>query len=609
MSIKKLGPYRINRTLGRGGMGTVYAGTDERTGEGAAIKVLAAALATDETFRERFESEIETLKTLKHPNIVQLYGYGEQDGHLFFAMELIEGTSLEEELQNGRRFDWRATTDLGISICRALKHAHDSGVIHRDLKPANLLIDGDEQIKLTDFGIAKLFGFSPLTADGGVLGTADYMAPEQAQGDPVTPRSDLYSLGSVLFALLAGRPPFRGKSLTDVLHMLRYAEPTPVCNYAPDVPKELDRVIGQLLMKDPQKRIPTALALANVLQATKHALSIRATDTRPPADGSRQNEEFIVSAETIADLKPGEIDSIKATRTNVTEIDSGNPLDAIGHPESDRSEVELEPEVADTTQPPTGSMSHFTTVDRDQQGPEGSLYAPDSDVGAWWVRWVLAAAILASIGSAVWFAMRPPSADSLFARIQAGANRGDVAVLGDVEDHLRRFLDLFPDDIRSEQVKHWLNEVELDRLKSRFKSRLRQRRSLGSLAPWESACLQAIEIAKTNPHKAATQLQALVHVYGDHSHPSLQVEACLDLARRQLAQLQFSLASSIGRNQKLIAQRLDHADELRVSDPVAATAICRGVIELYGDKPWASELVARANRSLAEMERPEQDDD
>ena len=160
MSIKKLGPYRINRTLGRGGMGTVYAGTDERTGEGAAIKVLAAALATDETFRERFESEIETLKTLKHPNIVQLYGYGEQDGHLFFAMELIEGTSLEEELQNGRRFDWRATTDLGISICRALKHAHDSGVIHRDLKPANLLIDGDEQIKLTDFGIAKLFGGS-----------------------------------------------------------------------------------------------------------------------------------------------------------------------------------------------------------------------------------------------------------------------------------------------------------------------------------------------------------------------------------------------------------------------------------------------------------------
>ena len=166
MALEKLGPYRIGEPLGRGGMGTVYRGLNKDTNEAAAIKVLSSVLATDEAFRARFEAEIETLKTLKHPNIVQLYGYGEQNGHIFFAMELVDGTSLEEEIQNGRRFHWRETIRIGIEICRALKHAHDCGVIHRDLKPANLLVGRDNHVKLTDFGIAKLFGHTQMTAMG-----------------------------------------------------------------------------------------------------------------------------------------------------------------------------------------------------------------------------------------------------------------------------------------------------------------------------------------------------------------------------------------------------------------------------------------------------------
>ena len=151
-------------------------------------------------------------------------------------MELVRGSSLEDELRAGRRFDWREVTDLAIKLCRALKHAHDSGVIHRDIKPANLLLSEDGEIKLSDFGIARLFGNTRLTSDGGVLGTAEYMAPEQADGRVVTDRCDQYSLGGVMYALLAGRPPFRAGTLLEMLQLQRYAEPEPVRRYAPDTP-------------------------------------------------------------------------------------------------------------------------------------------------------------------------------------------------------------------------------------------------------------------------------------------------------------------------------------------------------------------------------------
>ncbi len=189
-------------------------------------------------------------------------------------MELVEGTNLEDELQAGRRFNWRETTQLGIKLCRALKHAHDHGVIHRDLKPANLLLTSDGDIKLADFGIARLFGNTRLTSDGGVIGTAEYMAPEQADGRPVTDRCDQYSLGGVLYAMLAGRPPFRGGSLPELLQYHRYSEPPRVSRLVSHVPEELDQIITRLLSKDPQARATNALVVARQLAAMEHALSV-----------------------------------------------------------------------------------------------------------------------------------------------------------------------------------------------------------------------------------------------------------------------------------------------------------------------------------------------
>ena len=273
MQIEQLGPYKIGRKLGRGGMGTVYEASLSETGEPAAVKILSVTLSHDDGFRDRFKTEIETLRKLRHPNIVRLYGFGEQDDLLFYAMELVNGRSLEDGLQAGRRFAWNEVTDYAIQTCRALKHAHDRGVIHRDIKPANLLLTPEGQVKLSDFGIAKLFGSTGLTAVGGVLGTAEYMAPEQTDGRSITPRCDLYSLGGVMYTLLAGRPPFKAATLVEMIQLQRYAEPDPVRRYAPDVPEELQFIIADLLVKDPDARIATAMVLSRRLESMRHGLS------------------------------------------------------------------------------------------------------------------------------------------------------------------------------------------------------------------------------------------------------------------------------------------------------------------------------------------------
>src|SRR3954462_7922756 len=273
-----LGPYVIDKPLGKGGMGSVYAATDPQTGQRVAIKALSPQLASAEGFRERFEAEIESLKTLRHDGIVRLYGYGEQDGILFYSMELVDGISLEDELKAGRRFNWREVTSIAIQLSLALKHAHDHGIVHRDIKPANILLGEDERVKLADFGIARLFGATSLTTAGGVLGTADYMSPEQADGRPVTARCDQYSLGGVMYALLAGRPPFRAKNLPQMLQLQRFADPEAVRRYAPETPEQLERVVMQLLSKDPASRFPNTQVLARHLQAMTNALS------RPAAD-------------------------------------------------------------------------------------------------------------------------------------------------------------------------------------------------------------------------------------------------------------------------------------------------------------------------------------
>ena len=277
MQFERLGPYKIVKQIGKGGMGSVFEAVEERAGTDqgrrVAIKALGPQMAAAEGFRERFESEIMSMMELSHEGIVQIYGKGEQDGVLFYSMELVDGTSLEEEIAKGRRFNWRETLRVGIQVCRALKHAHDVGVVHRDIKPANLLLTSEGRVKIADFGIARSFHNTSLTSAGGVLGTADYMSPEQADGRQVTEKCDQYSLGGVMYALLAGRPPFQAKTMPEMLQLQRFAEPEPVRRYATETPDQLNNLIAQLLAKDPAERFPNVMVLGRHMEAMEKALS------------------------------------------------------------------------------------------------------------------------------------------------------------------------------------------------------------------------------------------------------------------------------------------------------------------------------------------------
>ena len=584
MAIERLGPYRIGDPLGRGGMGTVYRGVDEETRQDAAVKVLSSVLASDEAFRERFEAEIETLKTLKHQNIVQLYGYGEQDGHLFYAMELVKGTSLEEELQNGRRFQWQETTRMGIDVCRALKHAHDCGVIHRDLKPANLLLSDNEQIKLTDFGIAKLFGHTQMTAQGGVLGTADYMAPEQAEGRAVTPRSDLYSLGSVMYALLSGRPPFHGKSMGEVLHMLRYADPPPLHHRAPDVPAALEKVIFQLLEKDPQKRIPTALALSNVLQATEHALSLN-QDLDDQEPSSRKVHQpghgfVITSDETIVEATPM-VDSKALTRANRSSAKE-ELQDDVSH-ETSSSEKKEE----------KTSERFFTTVDANELGHRPG-YGGDMNEGApWWVKLLIALIGIPVVAFGVWFVTRPLNEEQLYAQIKPILDENQIVEAALAEQTLQQFVRRFPAHVKCTAVVELLEKIKLYRRENFYEKRAKGLVDFHSISPVERAYFEAVR--QNEPEEKLAQLQAIVDVFGNQKGHSKNALECLTLADAQARTLRATVDAAVQNDLDTLDERMAQADKL---DPQQAARIWCGIIKLYSEKPWAAEIVQRAKQCI-----------
>jgi serine/threonine protein kinase len=295
----QLGTWVIDQEIGRGGMGCVYlahrAAPAGEASDRAAVKVLAAELAVDPSFRERFRREIDILQKLEHPNIVRLLDSGEQGGRYYFAMEYVPGSNFETLREQRGRLAWSEVLDLALQVAPALKHAHDRGIIHRDLKPSNLLrVDADTpegvgRVKLTDFGIASLFASPHLTATGAVVGTAEYLSPEQAAGKPATRRSDLYSLGVVLYTLLTGRTPFEGE-LLDLLHKHRFAQFDRPARLVPEVPHELDDLICQLLEKDPARRPADAGVLYRQLDSLRRKLE-RKGSSPPPSAAELSAEE------------------------------------------------------------------------------------------------------------------------------------------------------------------------------------------------------------------------------------------------------------------------------------------------------------------------------
>lgn len=273
----RIGPYLIDKRIGAGGMGNVYLGKHEQTGQVVAVKELPASLAREEGFVHRFNREIEAMRKLSCPYIVQLYDNGADGEIYYYSMEYVDGETLTSRLRRERRIPWEEAVELSRQICVGLKHAHDAGVVHRDLKPSNLMLDKQGNIKITDFGVAQVFASDRLTSTGGVIGTAEFMSPEQVTGSRTDKRSDLYSLGAVLYTMLVGQPPFVGPTASDIMQKQRFGRFDPPKNYLPELPRWLDELTCQLLEKEPDKRPPDAFVTMKRLQQGMRKLEIRET--------------------------------------------------------------------------------------------------------------------------------------------------------------------------------------------------------------------------------------------------------------------------------------------------------------------------------------------
>jgi hypothetical protein len=276
------GRYALAEMLGAGGMATVWRGRDEVLGREVAVKVLSPQYAADPGFLARFEREARHAAAVSHPRLVTVFDSGIDRGTPFLVMELVIGRTLRQVLDEAGPLPAGQAVAVAVAVCEGLEAAHAAGLVHRDIKPANIML-ADGEVKILDFGIARAEGTAAGTATGTVLGTAAYLSPEQAAGRPAGPRSDLYSLGCVLFEMLAGSPPFSAESQVALAYRQVHDDPGPPSARRPGLPASLDRITARLLAKDPAARPASAAAARAGLLA---ALAPDATAVLPVPPGT-----------------------------------------------------------------------------------------------------------------------------------------------------------------------------------------------------------------------------------------------------------------------------------------------------------------------------------
>lgn len=534
----RIGPYLIKKKIGAGGMGNVYLGRHETTGEEAAVKVLPASLAREEGFVLRFSREIEALQKLKHPHIVGLYESGVDGETYYYAMEYVDGETLTHRIKQQKRIPWREAVDFAIQICGALKAAHDAGVIHRDLKPSNLMIARDGRIKLTDFGVAQVFAAQRLTVTGGVIGTAEYMSPEQSQGQRATKRSDLYSLGAVLYVMLTGRPPFTGNTTVEIMHKQRFGRFDRAKLYVPDLPSWLDDLVANLLEKDPDQRPPDAYVL------------------------SRRLQEVVAKVDLSQQI--GDHTSVEAPLT----IEETTPSAHLG-------QAEVGP-----------------TFMRDLVRDELVRQQQPTVLASWFNNtWVLVGLLALVVGTIVWFASSPKRTDEEM--FQAGvALMQHPSRWGEAKTEFFEPLLAADAEKWTDQVQPYLDEIAAQQLESsltppRSRGKLRQVRS----EPERMLVLVRADWERGDYAAAQRKLTALAVVLADD--PELQpIRAVVESWHMALHVQQSSQPDRRAFVESLVTK----AEGLQVEPDASKMAQC--IVDLYDGDPLVSDLVDRARRLI-----------
>lgn len=290
--------YKIENLIGEGGMGVVYKATDKILERTVAIKILHNHLVKDRVFYERFRNEAILLARVNHPNVTTLYNFSTDREQSFMVMEYVEGITLEQLLKKEKVLSAEAMVRIISAAARGLQHAHEKGILHRDIKPSNIMISEKGEVKLMDFGIAKLKGSTSLTRVGSIIGTLEYMAPELLSGSTPSVTSDLYAMGVVMYELLTGKLPFEGHTEASLIHNIIHQKPLPLRTYTTGVPRELENILESLLRKKPERRIGSSLELEVMLEKVPLTRMVKVTPAKKiylkTADSARKVSQTVL---------------------------------------------------------------------------------------------------------------------------------------------------------------------------------------------------------------------------------------------------------------------------------------------------------------------------
>jgi serine/threonine-protein kinase len=545
---KTLGPFQIERRIGRGAMGAVYTATHRQNGKRVAIKVMTPANEAQAVkLAARFEREIKLLGKFRHPNIVRFYGASEDQGIRFYAMELVEGMSLDDLLEKEGVLSFNKTAAYAIQICEALQEMHATGVIHRDLKPGNVLVTSDGKVKLTDFGIARdtsAFSEERLTAADHTVGTIAYMSPEQLAGQELTRKSDLYSLGILIYRMLTGQLPFNGETMFEYMQQRqtgRYPAPTTV---NADLPLDADRLLADLLAQEPDDRPRDAyVVMQRLMDITKKPKTATITKTKPKV------------VEPMADT----VENGKSRFSTLLATVFGT---------RDRKTKKVK-----------------SKSDEKSSNPAAILESP-----------ILLGAGLILVVAFVAYMLWPPGPEELFAKGEALMKQENVTldqmVMAD-HDYFEPILVSDPTSPLAPKIAQYRDQIKLQQSRGRVKQALLLNIVQPDATDAEKKLIAAMKLKDRDPANAADQFRAIVRVFANNP----AAKPWVTLASEQLLDAPTYASDEQRIEEKRIGVRraLEEATELRKGGNLReALDKYASVEELYGEDPEVSDLIWKA---------------